>query len=191
MSSPPSTRITGTSPRTSVKQHHSQFLANPWTNLWYRLCLSFRTQRIISMAGSAGDFHLFPGATLSRRPPAQRGCFHTLVLRPLLQFFISYALPCWRSAAGVSTFIFILFRVRYLASAIVPARRAAAAAEGHPVFTPFPYQLSFPISIYNGQGRRGRTCGRGCVQFLWVRLAYVLRPVHVARGVRSIPPLVV
>src|SRR5437868_1067632 len=71
-------------------------------------------------------------------------------LTALLQFFMSYTmamLAFW--VLEVSTFIFILFAFEYLASGhLFPLDILPPWLERALYFTPFPYQLYFPISIY-------------------------------------------
>jgi ABC-2 type transport system permease protein len=52
-------------------------------------------------------------------------------------------------------------------------------------FTPFPYQLYFPVSIYMGK-IVGAELARGMViQTLWVVAAYLLARFAWARGIRK------
>jgi ABC-2 type transport system permease protein len=91
-----------------------------------------------------------------------------------LQFFTSYAmamLAFW--VLEVSTFIFILFAFEYIASGhlfpldILPHGLAQAL-----FFTPFPYQMYFPVGIYMGK-ITGADLARGLlVQFAWVAATY-------------------
>ena len=77
----------------------------------------------------------------------------SLVLTALLQFFISYGmamLAFW--LLEISTFIFILFAFEYLASGhLFPLDILPPAIKHVLYFTPFPYQLYLPISIYLGK----------------------------------------
>jgi ABC-2 type transport system permease protein len=86
----------------------------------------------------------------------------------------------------VSTFIFILFAFEYIAGGhlfpldILPAGIANALA-----FTPFPYQLYFPVSIYIGKSS-GTALYHGLViQFCWVCAAYLFARFMWARGIRK------
>src|SRR5207247_4809326 len=96
----------------------------------------------------------------------------SLGLTALLQFFISYAmamLAFW--VLEVSTFIFILFAFEYIASGhLFPLDILPAGLERALYFTPFPYQLYFPIGIYMGK-TTGAELARGlAIQALWVAL---------------------
>src|SRR5437588_3770665 len=77
----------------------------------------------------------------------------SLILTGLLQFFSSYAmamLAFW--VLEVSTFIFILFAFEYIASGhLFPLDILPRGLEQVLSFTPFPYQLYFPVSIYMGK----------------------------------------
>ena len=116
------------------------------------------------------------------------GCFLlSTILTALLQFFTSYAmamLAFW--VLEVSTFIFILYAFEYLASGhlfpldILPAGLARVLA-----FTPFPYQMYFPVSIYMGK-TTGPDVARGlAVQFAWVIAAYFAARLAWARGLKK------
>src|SRR6266568_9356723 len=135
----------------------SQFLLKPIDYLTYRLCL-FGTGRLIYTAIAVVPVTLF--ILLQREffvlPPdwATFGWFLvSTVMTALLQFFMSYTmalLAFW--VLEVSTFIFILFAFEYIAGGhlfpldILPPVLARALQ-----FTPFPYQMFFPVSIYMGK----------------------------------------
>jgi len=109
------------------------------------------------------------------------------VMTALLQFFMSYTmalLAFW--VLEVSTFIFILFAFEYIAGGhlfpldILPPVLAQALE-----FTPFPYQMFFPVSIYLGQ-TAGATLWQGlCVQVFWVAASYSLARFVWSRGIRK------
>src|SRR5689334_4908560 len=135
----------------------SQFLLKPIDYLSYRLCLYF-SSRLIYMAVAAIPLALFLFLFRSYfslpADPAIFGWFMLSVLMTaLLQFFTSYAmamLAFW--VLEVSTFIFILFAFEYIASGhLFPLNILPPVLERVLYFTPFPYQLYFPISIYMGQ----------------------------------------
>jgi ABC-2 type transport system permease protein len=86
----------------------------------------------------------------------------------------------------VSTFIFIMFAFEYIASGhlfpldILPRGLAQAL-----FFTPFPYQLYFPVSIYLGKVA-GMDLFHGLlIQALWVFAAYLLARFAWARGIKK------
>lgn len=169
----------------------SQFLLKPVDYLWFRLCL-FVSGRITYLAVAAIPLALFffwlreyfvlpaDGSTL--------GCFlASLVLTALLQFFLSYMmamLAFW--VLEVSTFIFILYAFEYIASGhlfpldILPPGVAHALA-----YTPFPYQLYFPVSIYMGKVTGAALAQGLLIQLGWVVLAYSLARFAWNRGLRK------
>ena len=120
------------------------------------------------------------------------GCFLvSTVLTALLQFFISYTmamLAFW--VLEVSTFIFILFAFEYLASGhLFPLDILPPAWSRCSIFTPFPYQLYFPVSIYMGK-TAGAELARGLlIQAGWVVAAYLRGALRLAaRASRNIRP---
>jgi ABC-2 type transport system permease protein len=169
----------------------SQFLLKPIDYLWYRLCL-FLSGRMTYMAVAAVPLTLF---ILSLHnyfvlPPdwAAFGFFLvSVVLTALLQFFMSYTmamLAFW--VLEVSTFIFILFAFEYLASGhLFPLDILPPALERFLYFTPFPYQLFFPVSIYMGK-TTGTELAQGLIiQFLWVCAMYGLARFMWNRGIKK------
>src|SRR5256885_73271 len=157
----------------------SQFLLKPIDYLWYRFCL-FLSGRVTYLAVTAIPLALF---ILCLRqyfvlPPdwLAFGLFlFSVMLTALLQFFMSYTmamLAFW--VLEVSTFIFILFAFEYLASGhLFPLDILPPWLERVLFFTPFPYQLYFPVSIY-----MGKTTGKDLlfgllIQAAWVFAAYL------------------
>ncbi|HEX9046378.1 MAG TPA: ABC-2 family transporter protein [Verrucomicrobiae bacterium] len=169
----------------------SQFLLKPVDYLWYRLCLFF-SGRIAFIAVAALPLLLF--IWLFRQyvmPPVNLTAALvfpvSLVLTALLQFFISYAmamLAFW--LLEISTFIFILFAFEYLASGhLFPLDILPPALKATLFFTPFPYQLYFPISVYLGKVT-GPELWRGLTfQLLWVLAAYCFARWMWRRGIKK------
>jgi viologen exporter family transport system permease protein len=169
----------------------SQFLLKPVDYLWFRLCL-FVSGRLTYIAIAFIPLTLFilylhqyfvlPASALTL------GLFTlSLVLTALLQFFISYTmamLAFW--VLEVSTFIFILFAFEYIASGhLFPIDILPPALERVLFFTPFPYQLFFPVAIYMGK-MTGDELARGLMmQGLWVLLAYVAARFAWQRGIKK------
>jgi ABC-2 type transport system permease protein len=167
----------------------SQFLLKPIDYLVYRLCL-FLSGRITYLAVAA--IPLFVFIFYLRRYfvfPADWPTFGlflvSVLLTALLQFFTSYAmamLAFW--VLEVSTFIFILFAFEYIASGhlfpldILPHGLAQAL-----FFTPFPYQMYFPVSIYMGKISGGALLRGLLVQMAWVALAYGFARFMWQRGI--------
>jgi ABC-2 type transport system permease protein len=116
------------------------------------------------------------------------GCFLlSTVLTALLQFFTSYAmamLAFW--VLEVSTFIFILFAFEYLASGhLFPLDILPRGLEQALYFTPFPYQLYFPVSIYMGKTTGADLASGLLIQGLWVIAAYCVARFAWRRGIRK------
>jgi ABC-2 type transport system permease protein len=169
----------------------SQFLLKPIDYLWYRLCL-FLAGRLTYVAVAVIPLTLF---FLYLHQyfvlPADWTTFGlflvSLVLTALLQFFLSYTmamLAFW--VLEVSTFIFILFAFEYIASGhLFPLDILPHGLERALYFTPFPYQLYFPVGIYMGK-TVGNELLRGLViQCLWVVGAYGLARFAWRRGIRK------
>src|SRR5437868_1623238 len=169
----------------------SQFLLKPIDYLTYRFCL-FVSGRITYLGVAAVPLALFilyfhkffvlPGDFKTL------GCFLlSTALTALLQFFMSYTmamLAFW--VLEVSTFIFILFAFEYIASGhLFPLDILPHGVAQVLYFTPFPYQLYFPVSIY-----MGKTTGMDLVHGLliqagWAVAAYGLARFAWRRGIRK------
>ena len=169
----------------------SQFLLKPIDYLWYRLCL-FLSGRMTYLAIAAVPIAIFVLClrsyfVLPHDWETLAWFFVSIMLTALLQFFMSYTmamLAFW--VLEVSTFIFILFAFEYIASGhlfpldILPPALASALH-----YTPFPYQLFFPVSIYMGK-TTGADLARGLViQFAWVIATYLLARFAWNRGIRK------
>lgn len=167
----------------------SQFLVKPVDYLWFRLCL-FSAGRLTYISVTA-----LPLALLVL-------CLHGyLVLPPdwpsvvifiasvgmtaMIQFFSSYAmamLAFW--VMEVSTFIFILYSIEYLASGhLFPLDVLPAGITRFLVYTPFPYQLYFPVSVFMGKVQ-GAELVRGLgIQCFWVVATYGIAKWAWRRGI--------
>lgn len=169
----------------------SQFLLKPIDYLSYRLCL-FLSGRLTYLAVATVPLTLF---ILYLRqyfllPPDWLTLWAfliSIVLTALLQFFISYALAMlafW--VLEVSTFIFIVFAFEYIASGhLFPLDILPAGVQQALYFTPFPYQLYFPISVYLGK-TSGPELLRGLLfQAGWVIVAYVVARLAWQRGLKK------
>jgi ABC-2 type transport system permease protein len=169
----------------------SQFLLKPIDYLWYRLCL-FLAGRVTYLAVAVFPLSLFilylhQYFVLPHNLAAWSGFIISTGLTALLQFFMSYAmamLAFW--VLEVSTFIFILFAFEYLASGhMFPLDILPPTLEKVLYFTPFPYQLYFPVSIYMGK-TTGTDMIRGLViQALWVVAAYGTARFAWRRGIKK------
>jgi len=113
--------------------------------------------------------------------------FISTILTALLQFFTSYAmamLAFW--VLEVSTFIFILFAFEYIASGhMFPLDILPRGLEQTLYFTPFPYQMYFPVSIYMGKAAGAELLRGLLIQTLWVILAYCLARFAWRRGIKK------
>ena len=169
----------------------SQFLLKPIDYLSYRLCL-FGAGRLIYTTIAILPVTLF---ILQQRryfvlpeSAAIFVCFLVSVLMTaLLQFFISYTmalLAFW--VLEVSTFIFILFAFEYAAGGhLFPLDILPPALARVMSFTPFPYQLFFPVSVYLGQ-TKGAGLARGLlIQAFWVVATYTLARFVWKRGIHK------
>ncbi|MEP6663151.1 MAG: ABC-2 family transporter protein [Verrucomicrobiota bacterium] len=169
----------------------SQFLLKPIDYLTYRFCL-FLTGRTIYFVVAivpVGLFIFFLRQYFVLPPDfATFGWFlASTILAALLQFLMSYTmalLAFW--VLEVSTFIFILFALEYIASGhVFPLNILPPALESAFHFTPFPYLLFFPISIYLGQSH-GADLWRGlAAQTLWVVAFYFIARLVWSRGIRK------
>jgi ABC-2 type transport system permease protein len=160
----------------------SQFLLKPVDYLWYRLCLYFAGRvAFVAMAFIPLAIFIFCFRNYFVAPAAGMAMFVfpvSLLLTALLQFFISYAmamLAFW--LLEISTFIFILFAFEYIASGhvfpLALLHEKFPLIEHALMFTPFPYQLYFPVTIYLGK-ISGAGLWRGLLmQCVWVSLAYL------------------
>ncbi len=169
----------------------SQFLLKPIDYLWYRLCLFF-SGRLTYMAVAAIPLVIFvlslhryfvlPADWLTLALFAV-----SVVMTALLQFFISYSLAMlafW--VLEVSTFIFIVFAFEYIASGhLFPLDILPKGIEQVLYYTPFPYQLYFPVSVYMGRVT-GLELARGLLlQVFWVLAAFLIARFAWGRGIQK------
>ncbi len=168
----------------------SQFLLKPIDYLKYRLCLFLAGRAIYTAIAlvPVAIFIFFQREYFVAPDWNTFGWFAlSIVMTALLQFFTSYAmalLAFW--VLEVSTFIFILFAFEYIAGGhLFPLDILPPAIMKVLSFTPFPYQLYFPVSIYVGKSS-GHALYQGLtVQFLWVVAAYLFARFMWARGIRK------
>ena len=162
----------------------SQFLLKPIDYMTYRLCL-FGAGRLIytAVAFLPVMFFIIYQRKYFVLPDswATLGWFGvSMVLTGFLQFFTSYTmalLAFW--VLEVSTFIFILFAFEYIAGGhLFPLDILPPTIERILQFTPFPYQLFFPVSIYVG-----KTSGTELYRGLAIQLGWVLASFFIARWV--------
>jgi ABC-2 type transport system permease protein len=158
--------------------HISQFLLKPIDYLTYRLCLFGAGRLIYSTVAILPvtvlvwvyrEYFVWPS------DPATFGWFMiSLAMTALLQFFISYTmalLAFW--VLEVSTFIFILYAFEFLAGGhLFPLDILPPAVFRVLQFTPFPYQMFFPVNIYLGRVTGGALCEGLIIQAAWLAAAY-------------------
>jgi ABC-2 type transport system permease protein len=169
----------------------SQFLLKPVDYLWFRLCLfvsgrlTYMAVAFIPMAALVfflRDYFVLPADWTTL-------CLFlvSLAMTALLQFFLSYMmamLAFW--VLEVSTFIFILYAFEYIASGhLFPLDILPPAIEKALYFTPFPYQLYFPVGIYMGKIAGAELALGLATQFFWVIAAYGLARFAWARGIHK------
>lgn len=169
----------------------SQFLLKPVDYLWFRFCLFISGRLTYLMVATLPlalfffwlrEFFVLPADW------ATFGCFLLSVLMTaLLQFFISYTmamLAFW--VLEISTFIFILFAFEYIASGhLFPLDILPAGIERALYFTPFPYQLFFPVGIYMGKVTGPELTHGLLIQLGWVVAAFALAKFAWHRGIRK------
>jgi ABC-2 type transport system permease protein len=168
----------------------SQFLLKPIDYLSYRLCL-FCSGRLTYLTVAAlplvafilclHQYFVWPANWVTL------GFFLlSTLMTALLQFFMSYTmamLAFW--VLEVSTFIFILFAFEYIASGhLFPLDILPAGLQQVLYFTPFPYQLYFPVSIYMGKLAGIELLKGLLIQALWVAATYFLARFAWRRGIR-------
>ena len=169
----------------------SQFLLKPIDYLTYRLCLFFSGRLIFTVVSIIPvGFFVYSLRQYLAPPPdlLTFGWFvFSLTLTAFLQFFMSYTmalLAFWLQE--VSTAIFVLFAFEYVAGGhLFPLNILPPALASALNFTPFPYQLFFPVSIYLGQVQ-GQALWQGLlIQLGWVVFFYGVARFVWSRGVRK------
>jgi ABC-2 type transport system permease protein len=169
----------------------SQFLLKPIDYLAYRFFL-FLTGRVIYTVIAivpVGLFILYLNEYLVAPASATAACVFavSVVLTALLQFFISYTmalLAFW--VLEVATFIFILFAFEYVAGGhLFPLDILPPTVQTILEFTPFPYLLYFPVSVYLGRVQDGEIWTGLAIQAGWVIGAYCLARFVWSRGIKK------
>jgi ABC-2 type transport system permease protein len=169
----------------------NQFLLKPMDYMGYRLCL-FLAGRLIYMAVAVFPVGLF---ILVQREyfvsPANLEALllflASMFMTALLQFFMSYTmamLAFW--VLEVSTFIFILFALEYVAGGhLFPIDILPPALANFLRFTPFPYQLFFPVSVYLGRVQGAELWQGLGIQGFWTVFFFFLARWVFSRGIRK------
>lgn len=169
----------------------SQFILKPINYLAYRLCLFF-SGRVIFTAVSCVPVGIFVICWrhyfVAPSNPAAMGFFAlSTLLTGLLQFFMSFTmalLAFW--VLEVSTLIFMVFAFEYIAGGhLFPLNILPPAIAQALNYTPFPYQLYFPVGIYLGQVK-GPALWQGlAIQVFWVLFFYGLAQFVWSRGLKK------
>ncbi|MBM3875406.1 MAG: hypothetical protein FJ386_01635 [Verrucomicrobia bacterium] len=168
----------------------SQYLVKPMDYLGYRLTL-FVSGRLVYTAVAVipvGLFILFQRDYFT--PPAHASTWLwfalSVAMTALLQFLVSYTmalLAFW--VTEVATFIFILYAFEYIAGGhLFPLDILPPAALDALQYTPFPYFLFFPVSIFMERVTGAELAGGLAVQAMWVVAAYALARLVWSRGIR-------
>ena len=168
----------------------SQFLLKPLNYLVYRFCL-YLSGRLIytTFALLPVGLFIFFLRDYAVLPPdlATFGMFLiSVLLAGLLQFLISFSmamLALW--VLEVSSFIFILYAFEFIAGGqLFPLDILPPLLLDLLYFTPFPYLLYFPVSIYLGR-TTGTEIWQGlAIQSLWVLAAALLARLVWERGIK-------
>jgi ABC-2 type transport system permease protein len=169
----------------------SQFLLKPIDYLTYRFCLFFSGKLIFAVASMAPvGLFIYSMRRYLVAPaggPALAGSVISLILTGLLQFLTSYTLALasfW--LLEVSTLIFMIFAVEYIAGGhLFPLNILPPAIERILDFTPFPYLLFFPVSVYLGQSKGAALWTGLAVQAAWVAFFYFVARWVWWRGIRK------
>jgi ABC-2 type transport system permease protein len=168
----------------------NQFLLKPMDYLTYRFCLFGAGRLIYAIAAllPLGLFFLWHRAELYL--PAAGSTYAwfllSLALAGLLQFLISYIMALmafW--VLEVSTLIILLYGLEYAASGhLFPLDILPPLAQSLIMWTPFPYEVFLPVSIYLEQVSRVNLVQGIAIQCLWVAIMYGVARWVWQRGIR-------
>jgi ABC-2 type transport system permease protein len=168
----------------------SQFLLKPLNYLVYRFCLYIAGRAIYTAVAlvPVGLFVFFLRDYMVAPPDllASVAFVISVGFTALLQFLISFTmamLAFW--VLEVSTFIFILFALEFVAGGhLFPLDILPPLILKIISFTPFPYQLYFPVSIYLGRTTGSELWMGLLIQAGWVLLAGLAARIVWQRGIR-------
>ncbi len=169
----------------------SQFLLKPINYLSYRLVLfgAGRMVYLITCMIPLGGFILYYHGYFQLPSDATVYVWFSLsvVLTGLLQFFVSYTmalLAFW--ILEIDTLIFILFAVEYVAGGhLFPLDLLPESISAALVYTPFPYLLYFPVSIFI-ERTTGDSLTLGLfMQVFWVLVAFLTAQFVWNRGIKK------
>jgi ABC-2 type transport system permease protein len=168
----------------------SQFLLKPIDYQTYRLALfcsgrliysSVALLPVVGFIFLQKDFFVWP-----THPFTYVAFGISVALTAFLQFFISYSLALlafWLQE--VSTFIFMLYALEYLAGGhLFPLDILPPWVFKLLMLTPFPYQLYFPVNVYLEKVQGSELLAGLLIQSAWVVAAYGMARWVWHRGVR-------
>jgi ABC-2 type transport system permease protein len=155
------------------------FLVKPMNYLLYRLSLYVSNRllyTLVTLPVLIVIFLVFHGYLVW--PSSWSTWFLTIVsvlLAAGLQFLISYSvamLAFWM--LEISTVVFIIYSFEYFLSGhMFPLTFMPAWVQGILKFSPFPYELYFPISIFMGQAKGRELLDGLAIQACWVAILYL------------------
>ncbi|HAV62823.1 MAG TPA: hypothetical protein DCY13_10705 [Verrucomicrobiales bacterium] len=169
----------------------SQFLLKPIDYLAYRFCLFVTGRAIYTVVAivPVGLFILYLNRYLVAPASVEAAMVFgaSVILTALLQFFISYTmalLAFW--VLEVATLIFVLFAFEYIAGGhLFPLDILPPAIQSILEFTPFPYLLYFPVSVYLGRVEGDAMWTGLATQAGWVVGAFLLARFVWSRGIKK------
>lgn len=169
----------------------SQFLLKPIDYLTYRFVLFltgraiYTTVAIVPVGLFVLYLHNYLVSPFSATAAIVFVC--STFLTALLQFFISYTmalLAFW--VLEVATFIFVVFAFEYIAGGhLFPLDILPPTVQHVLQFTPFPYLLYYPVSVYLGRVPEASMWRGLGIQAGWVVGAYLVARFVWNRGIRK------
>jgi ABC-2 type transport system permease protein len=169
----------------------SQFLLKPINYFAYRMVL-YAAGRIVYLVTCFVPLGLFilyyqEYFHIPSDPSVYLWFSFSVVLTALLQFFISFTmalLAFW--ILEIDTFIFILFAIEYVAGGhLFPLDILPPWINALLVYTPFPYLLYFPVSIFIERTTGSMLSTGIAIQIFWVCAAFFLARFVWNRGIRK------
>ncbi len=169
----------------------SQFLTRPINYPCYRLCLFFAGRVVYVLAAfiPVGLFVFCNRHYLLAPPDALTCCWFaaSLLCSALLQFYLSYLvamLAFW--VLEISTFVFTLLALQRLAGGeLFPLDLLPHWLTQALMWTPFPYAVFFPVSIYLGKVTGPDLAQGMLLQVLWTAAVYGAARWVWGRGLRT------
>ncbi len=169
----------------------SQFLLKPMNYLSYRLVL-FGAGRFVYLLTAViplGGFIFLYRDSFQLPTEAITYLWFavSLVLTALLQFFVSYTmalLAFW--ILEIDTLIFMLFAIEYVAGGhLFPLDLLPTGLTALLIYTPFPYLLYFPASIFLGRTTATLLTTGLLIQAFWVLIAFLIAQWVWKQGIKK------